>query len=162
MEPSHDAVEKSSPRIQPNLICDMMRPGLLEPEQFDMICMFQVFDHIGVPGMLLDECFKALKPGGGILCFNHDVRAFSARLLGERSPIFDIEHTYLYDQKTIGKIFMDHGFTISKIGSSTNTLSLKYFLQLFPLPKGIKIPLLTKMNHHSLGNINFPIQGIKR
>jgi len=44
------------------------------------------------PAALLDACFAALRPGGLVLSSNHNITAVSARLLGERSPIVDIEH----------------------------------------------------------------------
>jgi SAM-dependent methyltransferase len=158
VEPSHSAVEKASPQIKPNIICDMLRPGLLQPEQVDMICMFQVFDHVAAPGEFLNECRQALKSGGGILCLNHDVRAFTNRLMGERSPIIDIEHTYLYDQDTIRRIFSDHGFQVVEVGAATNTLSLRYLLQLFPFPAGLKQSLLALFKGPGIGDLKLNIQ----
>lgn len=158
IEPSQQAVDKSASHIRPNIICDILRVGLLKPEQYDLICMFQVFDHIGNPAIILDECLKALKPGGGILCLNHNVSAFSARVLGERSPIFDIEHTYLYDKNTQCKIFSAHGFIVRKVGSVTNICSLRYLFRLLPLPKGLKSNLLSLLQRYSMGGIRLPVQ----
>ncbi len=158
IEPSQQAVEKSPASVRPNIICDILRPGLLAPDRFDLICMFQVFDHIADPGMLLDECCKALKPGGGILCLNHDVQALSARLLGERSPIIDIEHTYLYSKTTIGKIFQAHGFTPRETGSATNIYTIRYLLQLLPLPKKIKAAFLSLLSDNPVGRAKLPVR----
>jgi SAM-dependent methyltransferase len=158
IEPSHQAVEKSTPQIQPNIICDILRPGLLQSEHFDLICMFQVFDHIDAPGTLLDECKKALKPGGGILFLNHDIKALSAVLLGERSPIIYIEHTCFYDQTTLQRIVMQHGLTVREVGPVTNKISLSYLVHLLPLPKGVKSSLLNNLMIKPLGKINFPLR----
>jgi SAM-dependent methyltransferase len=158
IEPSQQAVEKSSPRTRHNIICDILRPGLLQPEQFDIICMFQVFDHIAAPDIFLEECKKALKPGGGILCLNHNVAALSARLLGENSPIFDIEHTFLYSKVTIRKVFVDSGFTVREVGSVVNTYSLRYLIQLLPLPKGLKESIFSIFRSHLFGSIKLPIR----
>jgi SAM-dependent methyltransferase len=157
IEPSHQAVEKSTPQIRPNIICDILRPGLLQSEHYDLICMFQVFDHIVDPGTLLDECTKALKPGGGILFLNHDIKALTAVLLGERSPIIDIEHTYLYDQATLQRIVMQHGLTVREVGTVTNKISLRYLVHLLPLPGGIKSSILNNLKDNPLGKITFPI-----
>ncbi len=158
IEPSQQAVEKSSPRLRHKIILDILRPGLLQPEQFDIICMFQVFDHIAAPGIFLDECQKALKQGGVILCLNHDVAALSARLLGERSPIIDIEHTFLYSKSTIRKVFEDSGFKVLEVGSAVNTYSFNYLIQLVPLPKGLKESLLSIFRSHSFGRIKFSVR----
>jgi SAM-dependent methyltransferase len=158
IEPSLQAVEKSSSRIRQNIICDIIRPGLLQPEQFDIICMFQVFDHIADPGSLLGECQKALKPGGVILCLNHDVSAFSARLLGASSPIIDIEHTFLYSKATIRRIFSDNGFIVRQVGSATNTCSLCHLFHLLPLPNDLKKSILSTLRRHSVGKIKLSVR----
>ena len=49
-------------------------------------------------------------PGGVVLSLNHNVEAFSARLLKERSPIIDIEHTHLYSPSTQRMLFEEAGF----------------------------------------------------
>jgi SAM-dependent methyltransferase len=158
VEPSTQAVEKSAPNIKPYLICDILRPGFLPANQYSMICMFQVFDHIEAPGILLDECMKILKPGGGILILNHDVRALSAWIMGERSPIIDIEHTYLYDKNTIVKIVSQHGFNVIKVGSTTNYVSIRYLFHLLPLPKKMKLSIISFLQKRAAGKITIPIQ----
>jgi SAM-dependent methyltransferase len=154
IEPSQQAVSKSSKRIRSNLICDMMRPGILESNQLDVICMFQVFDHIADPDALLSECCKALKPGGLLLCLNHNVAAFSARLFGEKSPIIDIEHTYLYSKDTIQKILRKNGFQLKEVGSTVNIISISYLCQLVPFPNKFKISLISFLKNQSIGKIN--------
>ena len=96
--PTKAAIDRAREDIRPNIVNDILRPGLFPPETFDAVCLFQTFDHISDPGSLLDECRRLLKPGGLMLCFNHNIAAASARLLGERSPIIDIEHTFLQSQ----------------------------------------------------------------
>ena len=109
VEPSQSAVESASRRVRPGIICDVMRPSLFSHEQFDVICMFQVLDHIPDPATLLDECLKILRPGGLILCLNHNVSALSARLMRSHSPIIDIEHTFLYSPTTAARLFEEGG-----------------------------------------------------
>lgn len=157
IEPSQQAVEKSPPNIKSNIICDIMRPGLLKRNQIDVICMFQTFDHISDPGTLLQECFDALKPGGVFLCLNHDAASMSARILGESSPIFDIEHTYLYSQDTIKQIFRKYGYAIKEVGEAVNTYSLHYLLQLLPFPHSLKKALLSSSRNGWLGKVNMTV-----
>src|SRR5207244_1964319 len=126
------------PRVRDQIVCGVMKAGLFMPERFDVICLFQVFDHLADPGSLLAECFRALKPGGIMLSINHNVEAFSARLLGERSPIVDIEHTYLYSPATMSRIFRTHGFQIQQVGPVLNRYTLYYLCRLLPLPSGLK------------------------
>lgn len=143
VEPSGDAIAKAKPEIRRFIINDVMREGLFDAEQFNVICMFQLLDHIPDPDVLLEECFRVLKPSGFVLCINHNIDAFSSRLLKSKSPIIDIEHTYFFSPDTVSKIFMAHGFQIKGLGSALNVCSLYYLTHLMPLPKSIKHLLLT-------------------
>lgn len=157
VEPSSDAVERASPQIGPLIVCNIMQPGLFKSEQFDVICMFQVLDHIPDPRKLLDECFRLLRPGGLILCINHNIEALSARILGEHSPIIDVEHTYLFGPQTISRLFSIIGFDVVRIGSMRNIYSPHYLARLFPLPKGIKEGLLRIMKRSWLRNLRLTV-----
>ena len=105
VEPSRDAVAKAAAHIRPRIVCDVFRPGLFPEASFDAICMFQVFDHLADPAGVLDGCFRVLRDGGMVLALNHNVEAWSARLLGRRSPIIDVEHTFLYSPRTMRRLF---------------------------------------------------------
>jgi len=153
VEPSRTAVSQAAPEVRDSIVCDLMRPGLFGPAEFDVICLFQVFDHVPDPATLLDACFTALRPGGLVLSLNHNVTAVSARLLGERSPIIDIEHTYLYSPATMKCIFAAHGFQIRRAGSVRNQYSLRYLVRLLPLPTGPKRAALDWLQRHSIGRV---------
>ena len=121
---------------------NILKPGLFNKEFFDFIFFFQTFDHIPKPDEFLTECHQLLKTNGHILAFNHNVDSFLAKLLGEKSPIIDIEHTFLYSFKTIKKIFEKNKFTVNKVYSPKNTLSIKHLFWLLPIPKNIKLFVL--------------------
>jgi SAM-dependent methyltransferase len=157
VEPSMDAVERSNPQIRPLIVCNTMQTGLLQGEQFDVICMFQVLDHIPEPGELLDECFRLLRPGGLILCINHNIEAISARILREHSPIIDVEHTYLFGPQTLSRLFSLIGFDLLRIGPVRNIYSPHYIMRLLPLPKAIKEGLLRIMSTGWLRNLHMTV-----
>lgn len=157
VEPSSATVESAGPKVRSNIICDIMRPGLFSPEQFDIICMFHLFDHIPDPGILLNECFKILKPGGLIFFLNHNVEAVSAKLLKDRSPIINIEHTYLYSFKTIKLIAEKYGFKAKEVGKVFNRFKLSYLFQLAPIPFKIQDKILSFLKKSRLGNVVFSL-----
>jgi SAM-dependent methyltransferase len=151
VEPSEAAVAAAAPWLRPRMLCDVMRPGLFPDDRFDLVCIFQVFDHISDPADLLVECSRVLRPGGLVLALNHNVSALSARLLGERSPIIDIEHTYLYNPDTMARIFVAAGFEIVEHGAVWNHYSLYYLTRLLPLLSFLKRALLWVQNVTRLG-----------
>jgi SAM-dependent methyltransferase len=138
VEPSTAAVDAADPEVRPYLVRDIMHSGLFEDGTFDAVCMFQVLDHLPDPGAVLDACLRVLRPGGVLLCINHNVAAFSARILKERSPIIDIEHTYLYDHATMRQVFTKHGYLVLEQGGVINALSLSYLMHLLPLPRWLR------------------------
>lgn len=157
VEPSADAVAKAPPELDGTIVQDVMRVGLFSPESFDAVCLFQVLDHISHPVDLLEECLAVLRPGGHILALNHNVSAWSARMLGERSPIVDIEHTYLYSPATMRSLFAKAGFVDPRVRSVRNTYSLAYLAQLVPLPSGLKSRLLPALRAGPAGRIRVTV-----
>jgi SAM-dependent methyltransferase len=151
VEPSADAIAKASPDIRSRIVMDMMRSGLFEAGSFDAVTMFQVLDHMPDPADLLEECRRVLRPGGVLLAFNHNVSAWSARLLGERSPIIDVEHTYLYSPRTIRRLFEEAGYEVASVTAARNTYSLSYLAQLLPLSDRPKTRLLARLGRSRAG-----------
>lgn len=140
VEPSADAVARS---LRPgDIVRDVMRPGLFEPATFAAIAMFQVLDHLPDPGGVLAECGRVLRDDGHVLLLQHDARAWSARLLGERSPIIDIEHTYLYDSHTLTRLCRKHALEPVETGVVWNTYSIGYIARL----AGLTLPLATPVS----------------
>jgi SAM-dependent methyltransferase len=160
VEPSIDAIKKANPKIKKNIATDILKPGLFENKSFDFIFFFQTFDHIPNPNRFLSECYKLLKLNGHILAFNHNVDSFSSKLLGEKSPIVDIEHTFLYSSKTIKTIFQKNGFTINKVYFPKNTLSIKHLFWLIPIPKNIKLSILKSKNKILNNKVNLKLGNI--
>lgn len=138
VEPGRETVAKASQEVKKNIIIDVFRKGQFKKDYFDVICMFQVLDHLTDPNSVLQECFRILKAGGSLICINHNVAALSAKILGEMSPIFDIEHTYLYSKNTLPLLFKKNKFEIVDVFDVANCYPFSYWLRMFPLPKKIK------------------------
>lgn len=138
VEPSQAAAAEADRRPGVETIRDVMRPGVFEAGAFDVVCIFQTLDHLPDPAGVLDECRRVLLPGGLVVAFNHDTSALPARVLGDRSPIVDVEHTYLYDPATMRRLFESRGYEVLAVGPVRNLVSLRYLLHLLPLPPGLK------------------------
>lgn len=153
VEPSRDAVAKAPDEMAGKIVCDFLRPGLFPEKHFSVICFFQVFDHLPDPNEVLRECFRIMEPNGVVLCFDHNIESLSSRLLGERSPIIDIEHTYLYSPSTLSALFRKHGYEILESGAGWNDYSVNYLARLIPLPNPIKRVMLSTLGTTRAGRI---------
>lgn len=157
VEPSATALSRADPQLRQSIICNVMSPGLFKAGQFDVICMFQIFDHIPDPGLLLAECFRVLKPGGLILCLNHNIEAWPAKIFKNRSPIIDIEHTCLYSPTTMTRIFAKYGFKVRNVGSAYNKYTLYYLMRFIPFPALLKRVILASLKRSFVGRIRMLI-----
>jgi len=133
VEPSTDAIDKASTKVKPLIINGMFNEKMFEKNSFDMITFFQTFDHITDPNNFLKNCFNVLKNNGFILAINHNASSYSAKILGEKSPIIDIGHAYLYNLDTMKQIFEKNNFLVHSVFSINNVVSIERLIQLLPL-----------------------------
>jgi len=142
VEPSREAVAAAPAALRPCIVNDVLRPGVFAPERFAVVTLFQVLDHIADPNAFLEVCRAILQPGGALVAFQHDIGSWSYRLLRERSPIIDVEHTHLYDARTGAALLAKHGFKVQGWRRPANLVSLRHVCWLMPLPARLKQRLL--------------------
>src|SRR5207253_6753583 len=94
---------------------DVFRPKDFEENSFDLVCFFQVLDHAIDPNEFMQGVNRCLKPGGTALALTHDIGSYSARILGEKCNIIDINHVLLFNKQTLAKFFEKHGFQVVDI-----------------------------------------------
>ena len=87
----------------------------------------------------------------------HDYRSVVNRLLGTRSPIYDIEHLQIFSRRSIEKLLSSNGFQDVRVFTLRNVYPLKYWVRLFPMPMGWKRGLLSWLEASALGQIKIGI-----
>jgi len=143
IEPSADAEKQFAPAsANARFIRGMFSRGMFPPASASLVCFFQVLDHIPAPHAFLEAVHEVLAPGGVAVCVTHNTRAFSAKILGERSPIYDIEHTYLFNNHNLPALFKRSGFAAAESFAVANRYALRYWLHLAPLPRLLKKTVL--------------------
>jgi len=157
IEPGKDAVEHAEPSIRNHIINAFMQPGLFSPASFDAVCCFQIFDHLPDPNSFLREVHTILKPGGILLAINHNIRALVTKILGEKSPMYDIEHIYLFDKKTIRQILSANGFAVTLVANLTNSYTLGYAVKMFPLQPPLKRAITRALEVAAINTLTFRI-----
>lgn len=142
VEPSTEAIKAARSDVKPHMIASMMKPGVLPDDSFEVGAMFHTLDHLTDPVSTLRDCLNALQPGGVFIVAVHNERSWSARLMGERSPIIDVEHTHLYTRKSGESLFQKIGFVEVKSGVYSNHYSLAYILHLIPISRAFRKKVL--------------------
>ena len=148
VEPSIAPIEAAKPAIRRHLKCGIFAADQFTAASFDLITCFQVIEHVWDPVKIAGDALALLKPGGLFLIVAHDRRAFSARVMGTKSPIFDIEHLQLFDRPTGAALLRNAGFGSIKVSSVKNRYPVDYWLKLFPIPEAGKVRRETAWQRH--------------
>jgi SAM-dependent methyltransferase len=169
VEPSRAPVEAARPPIRKLIQQGPFRPADFEPGSFSLITCFQTLEHVYEPLALCQSAFDLLHPGGAVFLVCHDRRALSARVLGTRSPIFDIEHLQLFSRESLGHALRNTSFIDISTHRVVNRYPLAYWTKLLPLPARAKAASLGVLERSGLGKIpvrlsagNFAAIGYKR
>jgi len=82
--------------------------------------------------------YANLKPGGHVYMIMHNSKALQARVFGEKSPIIDVEHIYLFNKQNLPELCKKAGFKVHSVFDITTGYPFSYWLRMAPLPmKGL-------------------------
>ncbi|MBL7893119.1 MAG: class I SAM-dependent methyltransferase [Bacteroidia bacterium] len=133
VEPSESAVAKAG-ELKSNIFTGFFEKANYPANSFDLIACFQTLDHLINPLEVLKKSYELLKPGGIAYFIVHNEKGLQARLFGEQSPIYDVEHIYLFNKKTLPLITQKAGFNVVKVFNVKNSYPLGYWLRMAPIP----------------------------
>lgn len=132
---------------------DRARAGMLEdadfkPEQFDIVVLADVIEHVRNPKMFMQHVRTLLKPGGVIFVAVPSLDSLSARLMGRYWVEFKREHLFYFNRQTIQQLLEDCGFQDIALSPGRKVLSLGYIIghfKKFPVP--VMTPMLRALEH---------------
>ncbi|MDX6464328.1 MAG: hypothetical protein QOE55_8025 [Acidobacteriaceae bacterium] len=153
VEPSEAPIAAAKPTVRDYLKCGIFAAEQFAAESLDLITCFQVIEHVWDPVKIAADAHALLKPGGLFVIVAHNRRAFSARILGTKSPIFDIEHLQLFDRSTGAALLRTAGFESIAISSLRNRYPIHYWIKLFPLPRTAKAAVSWMARTSGIGNL---------
>jgi SAM-dependent methyltransferase len=138
VEPSEAPIAAARADVRP-----LIRHGLFvakdfKEDSFRLATSFQTLEHVDDPLGVCRDVFHLLRQDGAVLLVCHDRRAWSARLLGLKSPIFDIEHLQLFSPASARALLQRAGFSDVEVRPILNRYPVHYWLRLFPLPPSWK------------------------
>jgi SAM-dependent methyltransferase len=136
VEPSRGALKSAGEMNR------LIREGSFEScdfsEEFDLVTCFQTLEHLSRPDETLTMISDAVTTGGHIAVVCHDRLSIVNRLLGRKSPIFDVEHLQMFSRDGLEALIRSSGFYVIHSRAILNRYPLGYWLRLFPLPRRVK------------------------
>ena len=134
-EPSQSAIDHASDLVRSSLVLGTFETEKPEPV-FSLVTLFQTIEHITEPRDFLDFARDSLVPGGTVAIACHNYRDPLNRVLGKKSPIFDIEHLQLFSPKSISRLLQQAGFKEVSVRRYWNNYPVSYLLKLSRVARG--------------------------
>ena len=138
VEPSRAPIAAAAAEVRSMLRQEMFQADTAPPNSLSLVTCFQTIEHLADPLAACKEAWRALRPGGALFLIGHNRRAVSAKVLGRKSPIFDVEHLQLFSPRSFTELLERAGFAEVSVSRVVNRYPLSYWAKLFPLPAGIK------------------------
>lgn len=138
VEPSAAPIAAAKAEIRPWIRHGIFREDDFPADAASLVSCFQTLEHLPDPAAFSRAAFRLLEPGGAVVFVGHDYRSAVNRLMGRRSPIFDIEHLQLFSRRSMEEMLRRTGFVDVRVRRITNRYPLHYWLKLAPLPAFIK------------------------
>lgn len=132
VEPSILAINTAHDEIKPFIKQGFFDKNSYSQNQFDLISCFQTLEHVFDPLQLSVDVNSLLKKDGRFFVVAHNFRGKVNQILGEKSPIYDIEHLQLFSPTSLRKMLEIAGFRRIEVFSIINTYPLFYWVKLFP------------------------------
>ena len=155
VEPSEAPIAAAKDKIRPLIKNAVFMKDDFPKESFSLVTCFQALEHMPEPLETCRSIYALLKPGGAAFFICHDRRALSAKLIGLKSPIYDIEHLQLFSKKSVAFLLNKCCFVDIKIKPVFNCYPLHYWLKLFPFPRKFKRLVILIFKKIKIGYLPF-------
>lgn len=101
------------------------------PKSFDVISLFDVFEHLGDPQRDLRRLRTFLKDDGIMIIATGDTQSLAARLLGRRWTFYiPPQHLFFFNRDNLTRVLKDEGLVPVEWFRIGKWLSLRYVLHL--------------------------------
>ena len=154
VEPSYKVVAEAGP-LQSSIFTGSFEDFNANGQQFDLITCFQTLDHLVDPYAVVQKVRSLLTAEGKAVFIVHNEKSTQAKILREKSPIYDVAHIYLFNKTTLRLLMEKAGMVVLQVFDVRNNYTLGYWILLSPLPFKQRIYAILKKI--KLVNLKLPI-----
>lgn len=151
VEPSAAPIAAADPAVRPLIREGVFRAGDHAPASLSLVTCMQTIEHVPDPLELCRGAATLLRPGGLLVLVCHDRRAPVNRVLGERSPVYDVEHLQLLSRRSVQALLQRAGLRHVGVRTIRNRYPLGYWARLLPVPEPVKRRALPRLERSQLG-----------
>jgi SAM-dependent methyltransferase len=132
-------------------------------DQFDLVTLWDVFEHVLDPKATLAEIARILKPGGLVVISSPNPTGIEARLFGSSWVGWERpRHLHLFTPDVLRRYLHDAGFSLRSIESfsgrlSVTLLSVEFMLKAHGIPEGKFRPWLKAAYNWPLRLLTWPL-----
>lgn len=126
-------------------------PGILDNAQidkmdkFDVVCFFDVIEHVTDPEEFLSSVARITSKGGIIMFTTGDFKSLISRIMGKKWRLMTPpQHLFFYTRKSIEKLLENAGFQLVELTSPSRIVPMELFFYQLNRITGIRIPWLEK------------------
>jgi SAM-dependent methyltransferase len=156
VEPSGAARDAAADDVRGLIQAGMFESDHFEAGRFRLVTVLQTLEHVADPLALCRGALHLLRDGGALAVVCHDRRARLNRLLGRRSPIFDVEHLQLFSRRSLRVLLARSGFERIEVRPLVNRYPLRAWARYLPLPDRAKRRILSALDN-PIGSIAVPM-----
>jgi SAM-dependent methyltransferase len=157
IEPSAAPIAAADAQVRSLIHHGPFLPDVREPGSLSLVTCFQTIEHLHDPLTFCTQAAALLRPGGALLLVAHNRRAVSARVLREKSPIYDVEHLQLFSPRSARTLMRRAGLAEVSARLIVNRYPVTYWLRLSPLPRGTKETVIRAISDSRLGSLTVPV-----
>lgn len=123
-----------------NVVHGTFRASRFEPNFFNAVTLWNVFEHFSDPVDALRSANKVMKPDGVLAIYTNNVASLSARLMGKYWHMYMIpDHLYYFSRNNMRLMLERAGFEILKMHSETGFFALDYLIEHFLKIFGVRL-----------------------
>jgi SAM-dependent methyltransferase len=95
---------------------DFLADNEVKPGSVDLVCMWDVVEHLGEPHRHMEKAAKALKPGGALCITTGDVSSYVAQRRGlDWRMIHPPTHIYYFNVESLKRILSRYGLEVTSV-----------------------------------------------